>query len=114
MFIGKPLNLFPLLKAVRHPFGSHQKSFERFFCNGQEKYFARKKVWDASGSSNLDVLNKCINKHVLYLTKEECLKDLPKQTREYRNITVSPYSDLKYKNAVSTIFDCYIIFLKHF
>ena len=36
---GKPSNLFPLLKAARHPFGDNQQLYEIFFCNGQLRRF---------------------------------------------------------------------------
>ena len=47
---GKQSNLFPLLRAVGHPFGRHQKAYERHFCAGAERTFGRSRpVWDASG-----------------------------------------------------------------
>lgn len=46
---GKPCNLFPLLRAIRHPLGNNQRKFEVDYCDGHHKFFGRtKKVWDAS------------------------------------------------------------------
>jgi len=99
---GKPSNLFPLLRATGHPFGDDQMSYEMYFCNGQQKRFGPggRLVWDASGSSNLDLLNAHISSHVLHKTKDDCLKELPKKTREYRNIPVSSRHELKHTNAM--------------
>ena len=62
---GKPANLFPLLRAIGHPFGDDQMSYETYFCNGQQKRFGPgcgRLVWDASGSSNLNLLRAHICK----------------------------------------------------
>ncbi|EJK51952.1 hypothetical protein THAOC_28827, partial [Thalassiosira oceanica] len=66
---GKPTNLFPLLKAVRHPFGDDQRRYEFYFCAGQQRSWG----WDAAGSSNLGVLGAHTASHVFRMTKEECL-----------------------------------------
>ena len=86
---GKPSNLFPLLKAVNHPMSRHQKSYEMRFCEGRECNFGRGVVWQANGACNLDQLRKLTQSHVLYLTKESCLKDLPPLTREHVDVPVS-------------------------
>ncbi|EJK57472.1 hypothetical protein THAOC_22476, partial [Thalassiosira oceanica] len=66
---GKPTNLFPLLRAVRHPFGDDQRRYEFYFCAGQQRSWG----WDAAGSSNLGVLGAHTSSHVFRMTKEECL-----------------------------------------
>lgn len=43
---GRPSNLFPLLRAVRHPFGENQKRYEFYFCNGQQRNFGTRTTWD--------------------------------------------------------------------
>ena len=97
---GKPSNIFPLLKAVRHPFGNKQRTFEAYFCAGQQKNFGRGSIWDASGSSNLPTLNHHISSQVFYMTKEECLKDLPPKTRKFVDVPVSSRSELKHQTAL--------------
>jgi len=97
---GKPANLFPLLKGIRHPLGDNQRAYETHFCNGQNKNFGRKGgvVWDASGSSNLHVLHAHIASHVLHMTKEEALDKLcPGKTRDYRQIQVSSKYEYQYR-----------------
>lgn len=100
---GKPSNLFPLLRASRHPFGDNQKMYEVFFCNGQLKNFRGKEVFDASGSSNLNLLNAHIASHVLYKTKEECLKDLPGKTREYKIVPVGSRFEIQHNRAINDL-----------
>jgi len=100
---GKPCNIFPLLRAVRHPFGDNQRLFETFFCNGMQKNFGGRLTWDASGSSNLNHLNAHIAKHMLFMTKEECLENLPPKTREFRKVPVSSRDELKHSNAMNEL-----------
>ncbi|KAL7539166.1 hypothetical protein ACHAXR_011839 [Thalassiosira sp. AJA248-18] len=99
---GKPSNLFPLLKAVKHPFGDNQKRFEFFFCNGQQRTMRGALVWDATGSSNLKELNAHTLTHIFRLTKEECLR-LPPRKREFRNVPVSPRHQLRYTEALKDL-----------
>ena len=99
---GKPSNLFPLLKAVRHPFGNHQRAYETQFCNGRQKNFGRGGiVWDASGSSNLAQLRELASSHLLHLTKDQCLKELPKSTRVHQHIPVSHRFQMQYAKCVA-------------
>lgn len=95
---GKPANLFPLLKGVRHPLGDNQRAYEVYFCNGHSKNFGKKGVvWDATGSSNLDQLRAHIASHVIHMAKEDCLEGLPGKTREYRQIQVSSKFEYRYQ-----------------
>jgi superfamily II DNA or RNA helicase len=95
---GKPANLFPLLKGVRHPLGDNQRAYEIHFCNGHSKNFGKKGViWDATGSSNLDQLRAHIASHVIHMSKEDCLEGLPGKTREYRQIQVSSKFEYRYQ-----------------
>jgi SNF2 family DNA or RNA helicase len=105
---GKPANLFPLLKAVKHPFGDHQKEYERHFCDGREKSFGRGRVvWDANGCSNLGQLKEHISSHLLHMTKEACLGDLPPQTRVYKHIPVSSKHQLQHNQALNELASIY-------
>lgn len=97
---GKPSNLFPLLKAVRHPLGRHQKAYETHFCNGVKRFMKGRELWDASGCSNLQQLNRMVSTNLLHLTKEQCLEELPKLTREKRQVPISSRNQLQYIRAV--------------
>jgi SNF2 family DNA or RNA helicase len=102
---GKPKNLFPLLKAVRHPFGDNRKAYEQHFCDGRDKSFGRgRSVWDANGASNLGQLREHISTHLLHMTKEECLGDtIPAQTRVIRQVPVSSKHQLQHNQALSKL-----------
>lgn len=101
---GKPSNLFPLLRAIRHPFGDRQKIYEILFCAGKEKrYGPNKRVWDANGSSNLPILNAHISSHVLHVTKEDCLKNLPPKKRVTHKVAVSRYFEMMYTNKINDL-----------
>lgn len=101
---GKPCNLFPLLRAVQHPFGANQKAFEIHFCAGHQKSFGPSRVvWDANGSSNLGVLRELVASHMLYMTKDQCLEDLPPQTRTFRQVPVSSRFQLQHNQALNDL-----------
>jgi SNF2 family DNA or RNA helicase len=104
---GKPLNLFPLLRAARHPFGDNQKAFERHFCAGHDKSFGNRIVWDANGSSNLVQLRQHVASHLLYMTKEECLDKLPPKTREFKQVPVSSRHQLQHDSALNELAKVY-------
>lgn len=97
---GKPSNLFPLLKTVRHPLGNHKKAYEIHFCAGRELQFGAQRRWDNGGSSNLEQLRELVSSHVLYLTKDECLKELPPARREHKHVPVSTRQESLYNKAL--------------
>jgi hypothetical protein len=100
---GRPSNLFPLLRATRHPFGDDQRRYEFFFCNGQSKRYGNREVWDASGSSNLSLLHAHIMSHILYKTKEDCLKELPEKVREYKVVPVGSKYEIQHSRALNDL-----------
>jgi SNF2-related domain len=93
---GKPSNLFPLLRACRHPFGRHQRAYETHFCAGREIRTSQGRVWVATGGTNLAQLGELVSSHLLYLKKEECLRSLPELTREFRHVPVSYHAQKSY------------------
>ena len=101
---GKPKNLFPLLKAINHPFGDRQKIYETIFCAGREKRFGPNKVvWDANGCSNLPILNAHISSHMLHMTKEDCMKNIPPKTRVVHKVAVSRHFEIMYTNKINDL-----------
>lgn len=103
---GQPSNLFPLLKAVKHPFGEHQKAYEMYFCEGRQVQMGPKVVWMAKGAAHLNQLRECTKSHVLYLTKDECLQ-LPPHTRTTRKIPVSSRNELIHKEGLQRLSKAY-------
>ena len=110
---GKPSNLYPLLKAVRHPFGDNQRRYEFFFCNGQQKMFRGVPTWDASGSSNLKELNAHTSSHIFRMTKEDAMKELPPRKRELKKVPVSPRHEMRYTQAVKDLAEAYSLSTIH-
>jgi hypothetical protein len=61
-------------------------------------------VWDAYGSSNLLQLRLHVASHMLHImTKEECLEELPPQTRVFRQVPVSSRHQLQHNMALNTL-----------
>ena len=84
---GRPKHLFPLLKGVRHPMANNQQEFEEYFCNGKWRGIGSKRqVWDANGASHLVELRAHMASHVISLSKEEALEELPSFRRGPRTI----------------------------
>jgi SNF2 family DNA or RNA helicase len=100
---GKPSNLFPLLKAVRHPLGRNQKAYETHFCNGMLKNFGKGSVWDANGCSHLEQLKKLVSSNLLHMTKEQCLNDLPPLTNVLHDVPVSSRYQIQYEKAIKEL-----------
>jgi SNF2-related domain len=108
---GKPSNLFPLLRAIRHPLANNQRCYETRFCAGADRHFNGKggrPVWQANGCANLGQLQALLAPHLLHLTKEDCLKELPPQTRISRHVPVSHHFHLKHAAALQKLADKYI------
>ena len=97
---GKPGNLFPLLKAVKHPFGNHQRDYETHFCAGSYRHFGARSVWNANGASNLVELRELVSSHVLHITKDAVMKDLPPKQRLIHTVPVSAKSQQKHIQAM--------------
>jgi len=105
---GKPANLFPLLKAVRHPLARHQKAFEAHFCGGQQVSFGGgKAAWQANGAANLQQLRALTQSHLLHLTKQACLANLPPQTRVQHKVMVSSRAQLQHTQALQKLAKVY-------
>jgi superfamily II DNA or RNA helicase len=105
---GKPSNLFPLLQAVSHPLGRHQLSYEQHFCAGHSESYGRSRpVWKASGASNLSQLRTLVSSHLLHLTKQDCLKALPPQTREFPVVPISSRQQLAHTQALHDLAKIY-------
>jgi SWI/SNF-related matrix-associated actin-dependent regulator 1 of chromatin subfamily A len=74
--VSRPLDLFPLLEAVKHPLGANKYTYGMRFCNGYRTRFGL----DFTGASNLHILNREIQNVYLRRMKKDCL-DLPAKTR---------------------------------
>lgn len=82
---GQPRNLWPLLKAIKHPVAQNKWEYEKRYCAAKATNFTK---WDTSGASNLETLNKLISDRIVRRRKDECL-DLPPQMMTIRNVILS-------------------------
>jgi len=69
----------------------------------KKQYGRNKVVWDANGCSNLPILNAHIGSHVLHMTKEDCLKNLPPKTRVRHKVVVSQHFEIMYTNSMNDL-----------
>lgn len=106
---GKPANLFPLLRAVQHPLGRHQRSYEAHFCGGRDVQYGRSGpcTWQATGATNLEQLRALTQSHLLHLTKADCLKTLPPQTRVHPHVPVSRRAQMQHTQALQKLARAY-------
>jgi len=106
---GKPSNLFPLLKAVQHPLGAHQRAFEKHFCEGRmiQRSFGGGggaiPTWVANGQANLKQLHRLIEPKLLYMTKDEYLTSLPPMSQETRKVPVSASFQKQYMEKIKIL-----------
>jgi SNF2 family DNA or RNA helicase len=77
---GRPVNLFPLLLATRHPIASNRSAYEKRYCDARPTRWTR---WDVTGAAHLDELHRKTKDGMLRRLKSECL-DLPEKTRVLR------------------------------
>ncbi|MFM9110698.1 MAG: SNF2-related protein [Prochlorococcaceae cyanobacterium] len=77
---GRPAQLFPLLAAIGHPLAADQRRFEELFCDGHWRELAGRRLWQASGATRLEELQRLLRPLLLHRRKEQCL-DLPPKHR---------------------------------
>jgi len=82
---GRPVELFPLLAAIRHPLSRGKTAYEKRYCDAGPTRFTR---WDTSGASNLAELKQKTADAIIRRTKQECL-DLPEKTRTIKPVDLS-------------------------
>ena len=75
---SRPINYFNLLKIVRSPLTLNWQSYVRRYCKGYQFNVGGKRIWNTSGSSNLDELRERTKNLILRRNKSEIL-DLPEK-----------------------------------
>ncbi len=84
---GRPLQLFPLLAAIGHPLAQDQRRYEELFCQGHWRERGGRRLWQASGASQLSELQRLIRPLVLHRRKQDCL-DLPPKRRRLHPVVL--------------------------
>lgn len=80
---NRPLDLFALLRAIRHPLGDDQLAFALRYCAAFQNAFG----WDMNGASNLDELHERLE-GVLLRRRKASVLDLPPKLRTYMPVEV--------------------------
>jgi SWI/SNF-related matrix-associated actin-dependent regulator 1 of chromatin subfamily A len=80
---NRPLDLFPLLRAIGHPLGDDLMRYALRYCAA----FQTEWGWDMGGASHLDELHEQLGDVLLRRCKDEVL-DLPPKLRTYMPVEV--------------------------
>lgn len=99
---GRPINLFPLLKATRHELAMDKSSYMQRYCNAHIRKVGRRQFWDINGSSNLQELHEKISNIMIRRTKKDCL-DLPDKIRVLREAELSEQSISLYNETLNNL-----------
>jgi SWI/SNF-related matrix-associated actin-dependent regulator 1 of chromatin subfamily A len=74
---NKPFDIFNLLRIVEHPITTNWVSFVRTYCNAKQIMVRGRLVYEYSGASNLDELNRRIQTVMLRKRRIDVLSELP-------------------------------------
>lgn len=85
---GRPIEAFPLLRAIRHEIAEDKKEYEKRYCAAHLADKGRATVWDVSGAAHMDEWYEKTRNAVIRRLKKECL-DLPEKTRVFRECEVA-------------------------
>lgn len=80
---NRPLDLVPLLRAIRHPLGDDKLAFGLRYCNAHLTAWG----WDMGGASNLEELHARLEDVLLRRHKDQVL-ELPPKLRTYMPVEV--------------------------
>lgn len=105
---GRPVNLWPLLRAVGADFAMDKKGYERRYCAAGPTRFSQ---WDTSGAAHLDELHVKCKPFMLRRLKKDCL-DLPGKVRTMRAAELSGEAQGIYDAAFSAMREDYLNRLK--
>jgi len=106
---GRPINIFPLLQAVKHDLSKDSRYFQLRYCDAHLKQFGKKnpkKFWDVNGSSHLEELHLKIKDAMIRRTKKDCL-DLPEKLRVLREAELSDESIKIYNDTLKRLRQTY-------
>ncbi len=109
--MNKPIEMFSLLRAVRHPLATHpdvapstlRTNFSKRYCNGHLETIHRRggqilRFWDESGANRLPELKELTQDVILRRTKEEVL-DLPPKIVSVVEMELGPEWQRTYDHA---------------
>jgi SNF2 family DNA or RNA helicase len=103
---GRPVNLYPLLKAIAHPLSENRWQYEEYYCNAYSRKVGKNTIWDNSGAAHLDELSKKTEDCILRRTKDDCL-DLPDKQRIFKPVELEPKQQKAYQQEISELVKSY-------
>lgn len=102
---GRPLNMLPLLKSIRHHISINDYDYQIRYCSAhtmkikaEDKYnekVAQRSIWQNKGAANLDELFEVTKNAILRRTKDDCL-DLPEKLRTFVEVELDIEAQYKY------------------
>lgn len=101
--MNRPIELFNLLRAVRHPLGKNRTFYSKRYCGGHLKTIVKKsggiiRFWDESGATRLPELRGMTEDIILRRKKEDVL-DLPEKIMSVQICELNKDWQKKYDNA---------------
>ena len=105
---GRPVNMWPLLRAVGADFAMDKKGYERRYCAAGPTRFSQ---WNTSGAAHLDELHEKCKPFMLRRLKKDCL-DLPGKVRTMRAAELSGEAQEIYDSAFNAMREDYLNRLK--
>ena len=92
---SRPINYYNLLSIIESPVAQNWMAYAIRYCQGYQFNAGKRKVWNVTGSSNLEELKDRTSKQILRRLKEEVL-DLPDKiiTPVYLRLKSKEYEDL--------------------
>lgn len=100
---GRPINLMPLLLAVKHPLIADEWAYMKRYCNAHEKYIKGRSVWDFTGAAFLNELAQKTEDVILRRKKSEVLTELPAKTRLFRTVELEAKEEKAYRDEISDL-----------
>jgi len=108
--MNRPIELFNLLKAIKHPLGRAITTFSRRYCGAYLKTIVKKdrilRFWDDKGATHLEELREFTKGSILRRLKKDVL-DLPAKIVSVQITELSKESRKEYETA----FDNYVEWL---
>jgi len=92
--LNKPVEIWPLLQALAPDTWKDFFPFALRYCNAHKVSAGRKQVWDFSGSSNVEELQKRLRETVMIRRlKTDVLRDLPPKRRQIIELPADKLAD---------------------
>jgi SNF2 family DNA or RNA helicase len=103
---GRPVQLFPLLAAIGHPLGRDQRAFEERYCQGHWREQGGRRIWQVSGASHLEELQRLVRPLLLHRSKQHCL-DLPPKHRRLVSVQLEPEAAHRFQQQLQERVEAY-------